>query len=270
MNYKMLLTDLDGTLLTDDKKILDVDKESISKAISNDMKVIVCSGRSHMSIEKYLIELGLKHPGNYGISYNGGVFYEADTLRKLVEYKLKKELAFKIIEFCRNFDVEIMVYANDKLVIEEHNQRMEGYINLSGIEPMMNTSFNEFIKEDVSKILVLGEIEILEDLKHRFQSLAIYNEVTTFYSNRNLFEFNPRGIDKGNMLLEIADYFNIDTKDIIAIGDNQNDVNMIRQAGLGVAVKNAVPLAKDEADYITKRNNNEGAVSEVLEKFVFI
>ena len=81
-------------------------------------------------------------------------------------------------------------------------------------------------------------------------------------------EFNSIGIDKGNGLRSLAEILGIDVKDTIAVGDNYNDISMLKTAGLSIAVSNAVDDAKKAAHYVTEADNNKGAVAELIEKFI--
>lgn len=88
------------------------------------------------------------------------------------------------------------------------------------------------------------------------------------YSSNRYIEFNHKGVNKGAGLKKLADLLHIDIQDTIAIGDNYNDLSMIKDAGLGVGVQNAAPGIKPDCDYITTATCEEGAVCEVIEKFV--
>ena len=88
------------------------------------------------------------------------------------------------------------------------------------------------------------------------------------YSSNRYIEFNHKGVNKGAGLKKLADLLHIDIQDTIAIGDNYNDLSMIKDAGLGVGVQNAAPGIKTDCDYITTATCEEGAVCEVIEKFV--
>ena len=105
---------------------------------------------------------------------------------------------------------------------------------------------------------------------------SIENEIKTSidnidlsYSANRYMEFNPAGVNKGVGMSKLAEILNFDIKDTIAIGDNFNDLPMIQIAGLGVGVSNSIESMKPYFDYITKTNCDEGAVSEVIDKFIF-
>jgi hydroxymethylpyrimidine pyrophosphatase-like HAD family hydrolase len=95
-----------------------------------------------------------------------------------------------------------------------------------------------------------------------------YEHCIVSYSSNRYMEFNSLGVDKGNGLIDLAKLLNIDIKDTIAVGDNYNDMAMLKVAGLSVAAGNAVEDVKKVCDYTTKADNNEGVVAELIEKFI--
>ena len=122
--------------------------------------------------------------------------------------------------------------------------------------------------EPVSKVIIIGDNEELKKVENEVMTTNIKNEMTTFFSADILYEFNPIGIDKGTGLKELSKILNINIEETIAIGDNYNDLSMIKAAGLGVCCVNGENGVKDFADYITKADNNQGAVAEVINKFI--
>ena len=100
--------------------------------------------------------------------------------------------------------------------------------------------------------------------------MSLVRKCSCFFSGENILEFNPPGIDKGTALVEFAEIMGIDVSQIIAIGDNFNDVSMIEAAGLGIAVCNAPESVRERADYVTEHDNNDSAVFEIINKFIEI
>ncbi len=266
--YKLILCDLDATLLNDKREIPNINMIYIKKAINNGCKFVLSSGRSNMSLNNFNRELGLNVKDCYCIGYNGGIIYEADTLKVLSEHLLKGSLAVKAVRLCRNYDVDIMIYYNEKLYYEKSSERIDIYAKRSKLVPIHLNDLEEICINDVSKVIIIGRNSILKNIDSNVMNSNICREITTFFSAEDLYEFNPLDIDKGTALEELSHILKIDISEIIAIGDNMNDISMVKRAGLGVAVKNGTPEIKAIADYVTERTNNEGAVAEVIEKFV--
>lgn len=263
----MLLIDLDETLLNDKGEIPDINSEAIKQAYQKGIKIVLCSGRSNMSLKKFIDNLGVSKDG-YAIAFNGGIIYKTDTNEIISEHLLNDDYAREIIEKCRKYDVHIMMYCNQKLWIDRCTQKIEDYANKSKLVPVLVDNLINATVQPVSKVIIIGKNRILKVVEEDFKNEGWNNKISTFFSSERLYEFNPLGIDKGSGLRELANYLNIDIKDVIAIGDNYNDISMIQTAGLGIAVKNANDEIKSIADYVTERDNNEGAVAEVIEKYI--
>lgn len=269
MKYKYLLLDLDFTLLNNKREISQKNKEAILKATEKGVKTVICTGRSYMSAEKFIKALELNKKGNYAIAYNGGIIYEPENNKILVEHKLEKADALKIVNELRKFDVGIIVYSSDTLVIEERRKEIDDYCRISALEPMITASFDSFIQDNISKILIKSfDREKLKEIDEHFNKTDLKDKITRFYSSNDLYEFNPLNIDKGSAILELSQYLGEDISSFIACGDNFNDISMVKNAGLGVAVKNGVEEIKAVADYVTEKTNDEDAIAEVIEKFI--
>lgn len=269
MKYKYLLLDLDFTLLNNQREISEKNKEYILKATEKGIKTVICTGRSYMSAEKFIKKLELNKKGNYAVAYNGGILYQPEDNKILIEHKLNKNDALEIIRELKKFDVGVIVYATDTLVIEERRAEIDDYCRISALEPMITQNFEEFIQDNISKILVKSlDKEKLRAIEEHFKKTDLANRVTMFYSSSDLYEFNPLNIDKGSAIVELSQYLGESLDCFIACGDNFNDISMVKNAGLGVAVKNGVEEIKAVADYITERTNDEDAIAEVIEKFI--
>ncbi len=266
--YKLILCDLDATLLDDNKNIPNINIVNIKKAIDKGCRFVLSSGRSNMSLNNFNKELGLNVKGCYCIGYNGGIIYEVDSLRVLIEHLLEGKFAVKAVRLCREYNVDLMVYYNERLYFEKPSERINLYAKRSKLIPIQVDNLENVCANDVSKVIIIGRNCILKDIEGEVYNRKMDSEMTTFFSADDLYEFNPLNIDKGTALDELSNILKIDKSKIIAIGDNMNDISMIRKAGLGVAVRNGTDEIKAAADYITEKTNNEGAVAEVIEKFV--
>jgi hydroxymethylpyrimidine pyrophosphatase-like HAD family hydrolase len=131
------------------------------------------------------------------------------------------------------------------------------------------TDYIDFLK-DTEIVKCLYENTDHEYLRSIAAELTdITGDMDVSYSSNRYLEFNKKGVNKGAGLLRLADLLGVDHKDTIAIGDNYNDLAMIKAAGLGVGVANTIESMKPECDVITERDCDHGAVAEVIEKYVF-
>ena len=164
----------------------------------------------------------------------------------------------------------IQIYTQDKLYIynltEDERKRKEGQKIEYTILDDNNLDFLE--NEYIAKVLFQNtDVPYLMSLEPNMKHI-IKNHCSVSYSSNRFMEFNAPNVNKGNGLINLAKILNIEIEEIIAIGDNYNDLSMLELAGLSVAAGNAVEDVKKICDYTTKANNNEGVVSEVIEKFI--
>lgn len=266
--YKIIFCDLDATLLDDNKNIPEINVDYINKAINKDCKFVICSGRSNMSIDYFNRFFGFDKIENYAVAFNGAYIYRTDTNEKFVEHLVPSDCALKAIRLCRKFNVDIMAYRDELLFYDTPTDRIMEYEIRNMVKSKVIKNLETIAEKPISKVIIIGDNLELKKVENEVLSKNLDKEMTTFFSATNLYEFNPLGIHKGTGLTELCNILNIDLKNSIAIGDNYNDLPMIKAAGLGVCCINGENDVKRQSDYVTQYNNNEGAVAEVIEKFI--
>lgn len=266
--YKIIFCDLDSTLLDDNKNIPEINVEYINKAIKKGFKFVISSGRSNMSIDYFNRFFGFDKIENYSVAFNGAYIYRTDTNEKLVEHLVPSNCALNAIRMCRNFNVDIMAYRDELLWYDTPTDKIIEYEIRNKVNSNIVDNLELITEKPISKVIIIGDNSELKKVENEVFSKGLDKEMTTFFSATNLYEFNPLGIHKGTGLTELCNILNIDLKDSIAIGDNYNDLPMIKAAGLGVCCVNGEEEVKKQSNYVTELNNNEGAVAEVIMKFV--
>ena len=273
MGYKLIACDLDETLLNDEHLVGAKNVAAIKRAREEyGVKFVPATGRGFMQIQPELKELQLYDlEGEYVISFNGGA---------LTENKNNRIIEFKGLEFSKmkeifvaglNFDVCIHVYTPDNLYVfnlsESERQRIKNQ-KLEAVYPEVNSV--DFLKDTpISKILYQNvDVPYLMSLEEGLKPITDGHCAVSYSSNRYM-EFNALGVDKGQGLIDLANKLGIAIEETIAVGDNYNDMAMLKVAGLSVAANNAVDDVKAACDYTTNANNNEGVVAELIEKFIF-
>lgn len=263
--YKLIAIDLDGTLLNEKKEITAKNKQSIRKCVDNGIKVVLSSGRAVENITNYIDYLEIKD--GYGSAYHGSTIFKAGTNEIVKETFLNSDVAKRIISELINYEnIGIIIFTKNCACSFNINKYVDTYNTKKNIEIKLIKSIDE-INSDISKILIKAKRETLIDLREKFRHYK--DESKIIFSELSLLEFMSLETNKGYSLEQIAKYYNIDLKETIAIGDNYNDMEMIEKAGLGVAVNNAVDDLKNIADYVTINSNEDDAISEVIEKFIF-
>ena len=270
--YKLIACDMDETLLnTRDRKVSAKNVETIQKARQKGVKFVPATGRGYRSIQGTLNELGLIDlPNEYVISFNGGAITENQNNRLLHFDGISFELAEEFFKRGLNYDVCIHVYTLDTVYVYNFTDNEKAYLNgRMEVEEFFDKNIDFLKGQEIVKALYVNTNQdylhqIAEDLKD------ITADVDVSYSSNRYIEFNHKGVNKGQGLLNLAKRLGIKQEETIAIGDNFNDISMIEAAGLGVGVANCVEGIKPQCDYITTATCDEDAVAEVINKFVLM
>jgi Cof subfamily protein (haloacid dehalogenase superfamily) len=269
----MLVSDVDETLLNNDGTINQLNVDAIKKAASNGFKFVPNTGRSFNSVQDLLEILGLRDQINqYVISYNGAAIIENKNNAPLITRGMDFNLAQKVFELgLVDNTVDAHIYTLDTLFIYNISPTDKTYMAQRGVpyKIMVDEDWS-FLKNEAPIMKVIFEHPDKDVQKAIYQSVMreLSNEVEGTFSSSRYVEFNTKGVDKGSASLLLGEKLGINPDEIIAVGDNNNDLSMIKAAGLGVSVANGIPEVKDAADYVTKSSNNQGAIAEILEKFV--
>lgn len=267
--YKLIACDLDETLLQKDSTVSLKDAESIRAAVDKGVKFVLATGRGFNTVQGTLKEIGLYDSSDeYVISFNGAVLSENKGNRIFKFDGLDFETAKKLFEAGLKYDVCIHVYDMSTTFVWNMNQDEYDYVHRKAILSDLKEPSIDFLKDTpITKVLYQNtDLDYLHRIADEISELTEGLDVS--YSANRYLEFNSSGINKGRGLKDLADFLNIDLSETIAIGDNYNDLPMIKMAGLGVGVANTIESMKPECDFITESDNNHNAISEVIEKFI--
>jgi len=260
MDIKLIAIDLDGTLLNNDLKISPRAVAAIQAAEEKGVRVTLCTGRMYVSASRYAQELGLDIPL---VTYNGALVKSSLSHEVLYERKLLLEEARHVVRVCEEFDCQLNIYLDDKLYVEKNNDWSKKYARKVNVPLNEVDNLLDFLKMPPIKILAMGEEDILYMLRKRLADRDLYVTRSHSYFLEML---NPEAT-KGKGLAEVAKNLAIDRKNVMAIGDNENDIEMFKYAGYSVAMANADDDIKAHVDYVTKNNDDDG-VAEAIEKLV--
>ena len=264
---KMLVLDIDGTIIKKDFTYSQALKDSLLKLQDNGVKVVIATGRMHHGAVPLIKELGLNTPA---VSYQGGMvrnWQENDDI--LYSKRMSAQQAKKVIDYFRSQNVHINAYSQDKLFVEQDDELIKEYVTnryvqyhvLDDLEKLDLSKLNKLlgIEPDPKKMekVVLGLSEMFKDELFIVKSMHHYCEVT-----------HPEAT-KGKAIEFLCKYWNIDISETMAIGDNDNDIDMIKTAHIGVAMGNGTPNLKAAADFVTKSVEDDGVVY-AIEKFIGI
>lgn len=272
MKYKLICMDMDGTLLNDKKEVSERAKAAISKAHDLGVKVVIATGRIFVSAEYYGDIIGVKAPI---IASNGAYVREKDSDKSIYEEGLGSENYELVVQMLSKYDIIPHFYTEDTIYTEKLVHSSLAYKKANKTLPRNRQvkievvdNWNSFFAEERPRIIkamaVSEESEKIIRAKNEFIKLNKFQVVS---SMKDSFEIMAKATSKGNALKKICDFYGIDRNEIISIGDNENDISMIKFAGLGVAMGNAEESVKNIADYITATNEDDG-VAKVIEKYI--
>lgn len=256
----LICTDLDGTLLDSDKNISKENLDAIEYFKSEGGLFTFITGRMPFTSSQIYTVLNPNAP--FGCVNGGGIFDH-----RTMEYLWCQETSPSVIELVeyahkRVPEIGIQVNAFSKLYFCAENGAMARFRKLTGA-PNVVADYHE-IHEPIAKI-VFGDLEVehIEQLQDALLHHPRAEEFDFIRSERTLFEILPKGASKGGLLSKLAEILGIEMRRTVAVGDFYNDVSMLRAAGAGVAVENAVPDAKAAADYITVHHNNSALAAVI-------
>lgn len=273
MKYKVIAVDMDGTLLDDDKHISDYNLTMISKAVDLGIKFVIASGRIPAGLKFYEATVSKNQPM---ICCNGAIILD-ENKNNIYTNSIEKNSALKVIDVLREQkDTYYHFYSEGTVYGEQFGFAIESVYNFNRksdrdlrMEIRLIGDAKEYIKnidKDINKIVVQDkDLQYLNELRKKLDSIP---GVETTKSNIDNIEICGKNVNKGNGLKILAAHYDISLDECIAIGNDENDISMIKCAGLGVAVKNSRDYIKEFADYVTERDNNNGAIGEVIERFL--
>ncbi|RLL48280.1 HAD family phosphatase [Oceanobacillus piezotolerans] len=266
MTYKMIVLDLDDTLLREDGSISERTKKALMDAQKMGVKVVLASGRPTFGMQPIAKELSLAEYGSYILSFNGGQIINCQTNDLMFSSTLSIEDVQTLYDVSRREDVYIHTYIGDEIITDQSNPYTDIESTLTGLPIKLVEDYKEAVSVPVVKVLMVEEPERIRALEAKLLP-ELSDKYTILTSKPYFLEFTEKGITKGESLNQLIQSLGIEREEVIAIGDSYNDLTMIEFAGLGVAMGNANEDIKGKADYITDTNMNEG-VAKVVEKFV--
>lgn len=264
MSIKLVAIDIDGTLLDSNHTIRPKVKETLKKANQAGISIVLCTGRPLPGVTDQLRELELYGPNDYVITYNGSLVQATQSKKIISEYTLSYEDFLEIEYMARKNQVHL--HTIDDQAIYTANRDIGKYTvheaSLVGM-PLKYRTVDEMTPDmSIIKMMMIDEPDILDraiqQLPETFTSKYTTVKSTDFY-----YEILNKEANKGNAVAKLAAYLGIKQAEVMAIGDNENDLTMIEYAGIGVAMGNATANVKAAADIITATNDQDG-VAEIL------
>ena len=268
MKYKLLVLDVDGTLLNNAKEISKRTLATLLKAQHAGVRIVLASGRPTSGIMPLAKALEMDHFGGYIMSYNGGKIIRAEDGKAIFERRINPEQIPYLEKKSRKNGFAIFTYHDDYLLTDNagdpHIRREAELNNLRIVE---EEDFSIAIDFAPCKcVLVSDDEEALRGLENHWKR-RLDGVLDVFPSEPYFLEVVPCGVDKANTLGVLMERLGVTRDEVIAVGDGVADVTMLQQAGMGVAMGHAQDSVKICADYVTASNEEDG-VAQAVEKLI--
>lgn len=268
MSIKLVAVDLDGTLLTSQNQVSAENKQAIQKAKEQGVKVVLVTGRPLKGMLHILKECNLLEEGDIGLTYNGGLVqwtHSGETLRQIA---LPKEDVLDVYALSEQLELPCNFIDLDTVYEPRYPAgKASLYPSIMKALPSKPIDVNDLPETfPINKIVMSWHAEELDEKIPLIPDLY-HEKYTIFKSRKNLLEILPKSVDKGKGLILLSEVLGISVDKMMAIGDQENDLAMVQQAGFGVAMGNATQIVKDAAQFITKTNDEHG-VAYAIEQYV--
>lgn len=265
MEKKVLVLDIDGTLTNSQKEITDNTRQAIWDAVVRGHEVMLASGRPTPGMRRYEEELELARYGGYLLSFNGARIVECRTGEVVYQRTLPNVLVPGLYRYARERHMGLITYLGDTVISAfEPDEYVQLEARINGLLIRVVENFPHFVDFDIQKCLLTAPGEQAAVYERELQEK--YGPTASIYRSEPFFvEVMPQGVSKASSIEQILPIIGVDREHVICCGDGYNDISMIRYAGLGVAMANAQPEVKEEADYITASNDEDGIVQVIRE-----
>lgn len=275
-NIKLICIDMDGTLLNSNHEVSERNKEVLRKAHNKGIHIALTTGRIFVSARYYSDLIGINTPV---IASNGAYIKNKYEDKAILEGALDKKTAIEIYKIVHKHNLNINFNSWDTLIREKEVPKNHAYYIM-----------NKYITEEKRvKFLVTNDTIstinnfegtilkgiVIEEKDNKDNLWAAKKEIKDKFKDKlhvvssgdDNFEIMDGSISKGNAVLHLAKTLNINKEEIMCIGDSENDMSMLKVAGLSVVMENGNEIVKEIADFITDTNNNDG-VAKAIEKYV--
>lgn len=264
--YKLLATDMDGTLLTNAKTLTDGTIDAIKRAMAAGVKIVFASGRAWPGIEKYAKEAGINGPV---ITIDGTMIIDAVSGEILYDQPFEYNDVIRLLQMGHERNVTQVIWSKNKLYGTKLNELMQDYSHRYAMDMKVIKAddFEVLSRTGISKILWYEKPETVNKYVAELHSSG-FESLTACTSEPYFAELFNAKASKAKALERVGKMFGIAPEEMIAVGDGENDIPMLKYAGLGVAMGNAAEKIKSEADEVTDDNEHDG-VAKVIKKYFF-
>lgn len=277
MSIKAILLDIDGTLTNHKKEITPLTKKALMDAQDLGIRLVIASGRPAKGIYQYGDQLDMENHHGLFVCYNGAKVIDCETKETYVDVTFPTDTAKKVLHHMKKFDVIPVVTSDTHMLVEDvyHCMIKDGTreFNVIQYESRMNNyklmevdNLEEYVNTPQNKILTAGDssylLEHYQEMREPFE-----DELNMMFTSNFYYEFTAKGVDKGSALTIAMDKLGIMKEECISFGDAENDISMLKYAGISVAMGNAQEAVKKIATLVTDDNEHDG-IAKALYQYI--
>ncbi|MFW5716523.1 MAG: Cof-type HAD-IIB family hydrolase [Spirochaetota bacterium] len=269
--YRLLATDIDDTLLAPDGSLPAANHDALVRLHEAGITIVFCSGRSDTSIRKVAAPILEPADDEYYIGFNGARTVTAKSRTIVSRRYLTGPSVSRVVAYARKHALHVQGYAGDAFVVEVDDEYTRKYAEATATAASIVSDLSSALAEGSPKLLIVGTHEEL--LAHRDALRSMSNasprgeRFSVMFSKPKYLEIVSEGVHKGDALVRLAETLGIPIEATLAVGDADNDAEMLRAAGTGVAVANAHPGAKAAADVVLEASAADGAMAVVAKRY---
>ena len=283
MDIKLVASDLDGTIIDKNNNISEKNFQAIELLHKKNIPFTICTGKSY-AVSKKVCE---KFNADFGVFGNGTQIIDFHTNKELYKKVLSKDDLIFICTFAKRHKYHIHLYTENDIISEKleymdlRNYKLKEQNSNNSLNFIIVENVFEYIKQnnlDVFSLVISSQNHILQKFKYL---LSINPNIMCTYINKRgkykdliidknyeYLNISPNNINKNEALTFLKNYLKIEKENIMAVGDNINDFEMIKHSGFGVAVNDAYDDLKNVANYVTKNSVTDGAFAEAIQKYI--
>ena len=280
---KLIASDLDGTIIGRNNNIFENNLKAINDINNKNIDFVICTGKTYPIVKS----MCSKFNASYGIFGNGNQIINLKTGEEIYKRLLTDEQVYSCIDIAKKHNLHVHVYTNNELITEElkymdlrnyrlqHDKFYDSFLQITivhNLEDYLKSTNTEICKLIISSEKDLTNVKnnILDVQNVDITTIRKYGEYKDNIINKEYeyLDISPKGVSKDSALTFLENYLKIDNSEVMAVGDNLNDLDMVKNSGIGVAVANAYTELKDVAKYTTTKPVEQGGFAEAVYKFI--
>ncbi|MEY8371527.1 Cof-type HAD-IIB family hydrolase [Aerococcaceae bacterium 50-4] len=264
--YKLIAFDIDGTLVNSKKEVTPATKEALHKLHEAGIHVVISSGRPYKGVLLNADLVG-REIVPFVSCFNGGLVKEVATEDTVFAHTLTNDELQSWVKLAKDNELDVHAHDDQHVLVQETPR--DQYVDVESTLNEMPIKTVDFFDGEITapKVMITAEPGKLDAFIATLDP-ELFEKYSIMKSEPFFLEIMPKGVDKGEALAKLAESLGIDQSETMAFGDQANDLSMIKWAGCGVAMGNAIDEMKEHAQYVTASNDEEG-IAKALEELVF-